>query len=924
MRVPLNRLRTVALAALFCAGATLGLDRSTAVATPLADVPANHWAYQYIQSLAADGLIDGYPDGAFKGDRPLTRYEMAAIVARAIAKLEEGRIDTATLASKADLEKLQKLVDALKDELDALGVRVSNLEDSLDALDKRTKFAQALSLHGNFSPNVTFRQRTTLPHTIANGTGAPVTPYWTTQGLGGAAIPNGSSGAAIDPFVSAFLATDDSNLPFTQDAAGIQIRQDDRFVLAYRINENLTVSLPVHVMNFEYGGEFSQQAKFDIEPGVDVAIAKSGAISNLLLKFGLVDTMKSSRTGLAFRAPFGDASGYPAALGYENAYQPTQKGVSVSGTVFGLTDFNVSFTRVDQTLLDTQASTVLDPTGTQPALGYLLPIVPPQFGYTSAGAASATTDTFSAGTAPLAQAFLTRKAVLGSVYVSYYDGTAFDATGAPAGAVAPGNPGSPPAFTYNDAYNAIVFSPPLPPGSSVRLSYSGLGVTTNTNYQRYMINARLNQKIKGYPGGEVGFTYNRIFEFDDLQTTGGLTTVSQAPVQGLGAVSDTVFGVDFQLPIFYEIAGRGSFPVLYGEAATSKYAPDFRNVAAVGAGASVVGAKVKIHGADLNVSYASVGPNFLDGAPFRYYGNAPASFANYQAPYFPEFFGFGNALGINTQFDGQFAGTGVATTVARNPNLTYLYPLFNPLKGSGPAYFENYTPNTRGMTASATAPVRLGGLTVMTRLQFQHLEEIAPNSLGNILYGAAYASAVRLKEDSYEAGGSFTVPAFGRKLTIALSGLLEKLKRPDATPYQYYPVDLSTGAFDAAALAAAQAAFPVPGAGTYARGSQVSFYPNYLNMTHSAFNASAALPLTKDLGLNLSYNTQRYSGEYGTTLTQNISQRKDYYQGNLSYAIPNSNSSIGFQARRYSYQDDVLPTYNFVQNRQDVNFTVRF
>ena len=56
--------------------------------TPLADVPANHWAYAAIQTLAADGLIDGYPDGSFKGDRPLTRYEMAAIVARVIAKIE--------------------------------------------------------------------------------------------------------------------------------------------------------------------------------------------------------------------------------------------------------------------------------------------------------------------------------------------------------------------------------------------------------------------------------------------------------------------------------------------------------------------------------------------------------------------------------------------------------------------------------------------------------------------------------------------------------------------------------------------------------------------------------------------------------------------------------------------------------------------
>ncbi len=918
----MKRLGAFAFAVLLAASVLLGLVRAAARATPLADVPADHWAYQYIQSLAADGIIDGYPDGAFKGDRPLTRYEMAAIVARAVAKLQAGQVNGATLASKTDLEKLQKLVDALKDELDALGVRVTNVEDSLATLERRTKFAQSLSLHGIIGPNLSFGGLSSAPRTIVNGTGSAVTPYWTLQGLGGAAIPSGQSGGAIDPFAAAFLATDDSNLPFTQSPLGIQIRQDDRFVLAYRIDENLTISLPVRMMNFEFGGGYAQQSKLDVEPGVDVNVAKAGAISNLLFKFGEIDTMKSSRLGLAFRAPFGDASGYPYAAGFENAYQPTQRGVSVSGTVFGLTDFNVSFTRVDQTLLDTQAATVLG--GVQPALGYLLPIVPQQFGYTSAGAAAATTDSFSAGSAPLAQVFLTKKAVLGSVYVSFYDGTPFGPNGAPLGAVPPGGAAAAPAFTYNDAYNAVVFSPPLLPGSSVRLSYSGLGVANNTNFQRYMINARLNQKIKGYPGGELGFTYNHIFDYDGLQTISDASSPSTAPVQDYGAVSDTVFGIDFQLPIPLEIAGKGSYPVLFGEAATSRYTPDYRTIAAVSDGAGAFGAKVKIHGAELSVVYESVGANFLDGAPFQYYGNAPAAFANYKGAYFPEFFGFGNALGINTQFDNQFSGTAVTSAAAKNPNLTFLYPVFDPLRGSGPTYYQSFTPNTRGFTASANAPVRLGGLTVATRLQFQHLEEINPNSLGSILYGPAYASATRLKEDAYTLGGTLKVPAFGRQLALGLSGTLERLRRPDATPYQYYPIDLSTGAFDAASVAAANAAFPVPGAGTYASGSQVSFYPNYINLTHSVLNATAALPLTKDLGLSLSYNTQRYSGEYGTTLTQNISQRKDYYQGGVSYAIPKTNSSIDFQARQYRYQDDVLPSYNFVQNQQDVNFVVRF
>ena len=48
------------------------------------DVPANHWAYEYVKDLADKGLVEGYPDGEFKGDRAMTRYEYAAIIYRAL------------------------------------------------------------------------------------------------------------------------------------------------------------------------------------------------------------------------------------------------------------------------------------------------------------------------------------------------------------------------------------------------------------------------------------------------------------------------------------------------------------------------------------------------------------------------------------------------------------------------------------------------------------------------------------------------------------------------------------------------------------------------------------------------------------------------------------------------------------------------
>src|ERR1700722_3888908 len=53
------------------------------------DLPQEHWAKDAVAALAAKGLVEGYPDGTFKGDRAATRYEVAMVVARLLAKIEQ-------------------------------------------------------------------------------------------------------------------------------------------------------------------------------------------------------------------------------------------------------------------------------------------------------------------------------------------------------------------------------------------------------------------------------------------------------------------------------------------------------------------------------------------------------------------------------------------------------------------------------------------------------------------------------------------------------------------------------------------------------------------------------------------------------------------------------------------------------------------
>ena len=100
-------------------------------ANPFMDVPAGHWSYDAVAQLASKGIVSGYPDGAFKGGQPATRYEVASVVARALA-YEDLRH-----ASKEDLEMLKKLVMEFKDELDALGVKVDKLDKRVAVLEDR-------------------------------------------------------------------------------------------------------------------------------------------------------------------------------------------------------------------------------------------------------------------------------------------------------------------------------------------------------------------------------------------------------------------------------------------------------------------------------------------------------------------------------------------------------------------------------------------------------------------------------------------------------------------------------------------------------------------------------------------------------------------------------------------------------------------
>jgi S-layer homology domain len=110
-----------------------------AFAQPFADTSTNHWAYDALAELAAKGLIEGYPDGTFKGDRAMTRYEMAMVVARLLARIESIQIPTPPPpeVTRADIDMILRLVNEFRAELAAKNVRLTAVEEELNAIKAR-------------------------------------------------------------------------------------------------------------------------------------------------------------------------------------------------------------------------------------------------------------------------------------------------------------------------------------------------------------------------------------------------------------------------------------------------------------------------------------------------------------------------------------------------------------------------------------------------------------------------------------------------------------------------------------------------------------------------------------------------------------------------------------------------------------------
>ena len=137
------------------AAAALTTGVSAYAANPFSDVSTDDWAYQAVSDLSDQGVVEGYPDGTFKGERNMTRYELAQIIARLMAK--EDQLNAQQQAT------LDKLANEYADELANLGVRVSNLEKKVGNIswsgDARMQYQRNRKTNINLDKNQFYNSR---------------------------------------------------------------------------------------------------------------------------------------------------------------------------------------------------------------------------------------------------------------------------------------------------------------------------------------------------------------------------------------------------------------------------------------------------------------------------------------------------------------------------------------------------------------------------------------------------------------------------------------------------------------------------------------------------------------------------------------------------------------------------------------------
>jgi len=184
--------------------------------------------------------------------------------------------------------------------------------------------------------------------------------------------------------------------------------------------------------------------------------------------------------------------------------------------------------------------------------------------------------------------------------------------------------------------------------------------------------------------------------------------------------------------------------------------------------------------------------------------------------------------------------------------------------------------------------------------------QVGPLKFSTQVNGASLsAPSVGLNDAGAGAGANLDVRAGSRTLTFGVSSNYERLTRNDASGVA--PAALSDGS-----------SWQLPGADVPLA------VPNYADVSRVSVGAGVAVPVLRGLTLNLDYAADRMFGGYGLPGVINLDTFDNSYGGKLTFAIPNTSSTLSISARQLHYEDSLITPNASTQTREDVNFTVKF
>lgn len=226
------------LAAMMAVGAACAF-----AANPFVDVPSDSWAYKSVVELADAGIIQGVDGSYFQGERNITRYEAAEMVAKAMAHMDKASVEQRAL--------INKLADEYADELNNLGVRVSALENRVGNVklsgDARIRFQHQSAGESNGQAGAGYKNDSSWDYRVRVRANAKVNDRTTvTYGISTDDINFADNGAASD---NGNIFTDDAKVDynFGGDHWNLSVGRTDTYILG---GEN--------AYGFQYGDVFDR------------------------------------------------------------------------------------------------------------------------------------------------------------------------------------------------------------------------------------------------------------------------------------------------------------------------------------------------------------------------------------------------------------------------------------------------------------------------------------------------------------------------------------------------------------------------------------------------------------------------------------------------------------------------------------------